>query len=335
MHMADALISPAVGGSMWAVAAGTVAYCSRRVRQELDDRKVPLMGVLGAFVFAAQMINFAIPGTGSSGHLGGALLLAILLGPHAAFLVVASVLVVQALLFADGGLLALGCNIFNLGFFPVFFAYPFIYRKLAGSEVGGGRQATAAIVAAVAGLQLGAFCVVLETVASGISALPFKTFLMMMQPIHLAIGIVEGIVTSALVTFVARARPEILANTRTGTSLAAVPLRRMLVALLLAAAVTGGFVSWFASERPDGLEWSIARVTGRGELAEPADGVHRTLADTQQRVAVLPDYAFKQPATGAGVRTGTSVAGLVGALITLAVAGLAGLLLRRRQRTEP
>jgi len=80
VHMADALLSPAVGGIMWAATAGTIAWCSARVRRELDEHKVPLMGVLGAFVFAAQMINFTIPATGSSGHIGGGLLLAILLG---------------------------------------------------------------------------------------------------------------------------------------------------------------------------------------------------------------------------------------------------------------
>jgi cobalt/nickel transport system permease protein len=123
MHMADALISPAVGGGMWAATGALLAYSARKVTQEIDDRKVPLMGVLGAFVFAAQMINFTIPGTGSSGHLGGGMILTVLLGPYAAFLVTASVLTVQALFFADGGLLALGCNIFNLGFFPAFIAY--------------------------------------------------------------------------------------------------------------------------------------------------------------------------------------------------------------------
>ena len=99
MHMADALLSPGVGATMWTASAGAIAYCSKKVREELDDRKVPLMGVLGAFIFAAQMINFTIPATGSSGHLGGGLILAILLGPHAAFLTIASVLVVQALFF--------------------------------------------------------------------------------------------------------------------------------------------------------------------------------------------------------------------------------------------
>ena len=141
MHMADALISPAVGGTMWAASAATIAYCSKKVKEDLDERKVPLMGVLGAFVFAAQMINFTIPATGSSGHLGGGMLLAILLGPYAAFLVIASVLVVQALFFADGGLLALGCNIFNLGFFPAFIAYPLIYKKIVKGEITQGRLA--------------------------------------------------------------------------------------------------------------------------------------------------------------------------------------------------
>ena len=116
MHMADALLSPTVGTVMLTATGLVAAYSARKVQNQLDDKKIPLMGVLGAFLFAAQMINFAIPGTGSSGHLGGGLLLAILLGPHAAFLTLASVLTIQALFFADGGLLALGCNIFNLGF---------------------------------------------------------------------------------------------------------------------------------------------------------------------------------------------------------------------------
>jgi len=104
MHMADALISPAVGGAAWAATAGLTVYSARKLKQEMDDRKLPLMGVLGAFVFAAQMINFTIPATGSSGHLGGGMMLAILLGPYAAFLTMASILTVQALFFADGGL---------------------------------------------------------------------------------------------------------------------------------------------------------------------------------------------------------------------------------------
>lgn len=335
MHMADALLSPAVGGTMWAAAAGTIAYCSARVRRELDERKVPLMGVLGAFVFAAQMINFTIPATGSSGHLGGGLLLAILLGPHAAFLTIASVLFIQALFFADGGLLALGCNIINLGFFPAFVAYPLIYRPLAGPQPTQARLVAASLLAAVAGLQLGAFAVVLETVASGISALPFDGFVLMMQPIHLAIGLAEGLATAAVVSFVWRARPEILQGAGDAHPTGAVSMRSLLIAFLAAALLTGGIVAWFASELPDGLEWSIAAVTGAEELPAAAHGTHDALAALQQKLAFLPDYAL--PASGEtdrDRRLGTSIAGIVGGLVTLALCLVIGALLRQRARKD-
>ena len=133
MHMADGFVSPAVGCTMWAATAAITVLCARKIKQEKEARLVPLMGVLGAFIFACQMLNFTIPGTGSSGHLGGGLILAILLGPYAGFLVMAAILAVQALFFADGGLLALGCNIFNLGFFSCLVAYPFIYKPLAAA----------------------------------------------------------------------------------------------------------------------------------------------------------------------------------------------------------
>uniref|UniRef100_A0A831XMM6 Cobalamin biosynthesis protein CbiM n=1 Tax=Geobacter metallireducens TaxID=28232 RepID=A0A831XMM6_GEOME len=339
MHMADALVSPAVGGALWGAAAGTIAYCARKVRRELDERKVPLMGVLGAFVFAAQMINFTIPGTGSSGHLGGGLLLAVLLGPHAAFLTIASVLVVQALFFADGGLLALGCNLVNLGFFPAFFAYPLIYRAIAPPGAGRGRITAASVAAAVAGLQLGAFAVVLETVLSGISALPFSSFALLMQPIHLAIGVVEGVVTAAVVGFVAKAHPEIV-GAPARPAAGGLGFRQVLVSLLAVAAITGGVLSWHASGNPDGLEWAIAGVTGKEELESPTGGVHGALAVIQEKAAFLPDYTLGKPAGHGGAepggasagdgRLGTSVSGIVGGALTLAAAFLIGFILRRR-----
>ena len=149
MHMADALISPEVGAIFWVLSGTALVRSCRTAHHQHGGAGVPLTGVLGAFVFAIQMINFAIPGTGSSGHLGGGLLLAILLGPQAAFLTIASVLVVQSLLFADGGLLALGCNLFNMGFLPVFVAYPFLYRPLAGRGAPKGRRTAATVLAAV------------------------------------------------------------------------------------------------------------------------------------------------------------------------------------------
>jgi len=336
MHMADALLSPAIGGTMWAATAGTIAWCSAKVRRELDERKVPLMGVLGAFVFAAQMINFTIPATGSSGHIGGGLLLAILLGPHAAFLTLASVLFIQALFFADGGLLALGCNIFNLGVFPAFVAYPLVYQPLVGRSPRQSRLVVATVIAAVVGLQLGAFAVVLETVASGISALPFAGFALLMQPIHLAIGAIEGLATAAVVAFIYRARPELVESTLQQRLLGNLPVRSMLLGLVTATVLLGGVVSWFASEHPDGLEWSIARLTGSEELPETEHGIHDLLASLQEKLAFLPDYALPAPGgDGEGTRAGrlgTTTAGIVGGIITLALCALIGIVLRKRPR---
>lgn len=344
MHMADALINPAVGGTMWIVTAGLIAYCARKVKQTMNDKLVPMMGVLGAFIFAAMMINFSIPGTGSSGHLGGGMILTIILGPYAAFLVISSVLVVQAFFFADGGLLALGCNIFNLGFFPSFIAYPFIYRVIARDEYGTARAWMAAIVAAVIGLQLGAFGVVLETKASGISELPFGTFLLLMQPIHLAIGIVEGLATATVVAFIARARPEALYSAQTEME-ARNNMRPVLIGLLIVTVIVGGAASWFASTHPDGLEWSIAKVSGKEAISGTEDNLHKELSQLQEKTAFLPDYGFKStkadpaPAANTGVEpeqwpaisAGTSLSGIVGGLITLGLAGLIGFALKMRR----
>lgn len=341
MHMADALLSPAVGATMWAASAAVLGLSARQLRQRGEDHIVPLMGVLGAFVFAAQMINFAIPATGSSGHLGGGLLLAILLGPHAAFVVIASVLTVQALFFADGGLLALGANIFNLGVFPCFIAYPLVYRLVAGAAGSPARIVAASVGAAVIGLQLGSLAVVCQTVASGVSSLPFESFLLLMQPVHLAIGVVEGLATAAVVLFVRRARPDLFAP-RPGGRPAPAPLRPLLVSLAVATVAIGGVLSWFASAQPDGLEWSIERVAGESGLPEAGQGVHATLAALQARSSFLPDYALPSGAAAleaeAGahawpaVDPGTSLAGVVGGGITLGFVWLAATLLARRRR---
>jgi cobalt/nickel transport system permease protein len=340
MHMADALVSPAVGGTFWAAAAAMIAYTSVNVRRDLDERKVPLMGVLGAFVFAAQMINFTVPATGSSGHLGGALLLAILLGPSAAFLTIASVLMVQALFFSDGGLLALGCNIVNLGIFPAFITYPLIYKKMVRHNCCRSRIVFATIIAAIIGLQLGSLGVVLETVASGISSLPFITFLMIMQPIHLAIGIVEGVVTAIIVSFVFHARPGVLESVLQDKPLGDFPVRSLVIIFLAAAIVIGGSLSWYASENPDGLEWSIAKITGSDEMTLKGRWAHEQLAAIQSKTALLPDYSL--PVTDRSIhndfpsrdRLETSLAGIAGGAITLALCLLTGLLLRKRSGSQ-
>ncbi len=333
MHMADALVSPAVGGAMWAATGVAVAYSARKVRNELDESKIPLMGVAGAFVFAAQMINFAIPGTGSSGHLGGALMLAVLLGPEAALLVIASVLAVQALFFADGGLLALGANIFNLGFFPAFIAYPLIYKRIVGvgPELRTGRIFAGSLLAAIVGLQLGAFAVVLETTASGISALPFSTFVLLMQPIHLAIGVVEGLVTAAVVVFVYKAQPELLARSAAGRPLKGLRLKPVIIGLAVAALVAGAGLSWFASTQPDGLEWSIARAKGRQEriAAQPASSLAQGEPAADAGSGGAAAGAEGAPAWPT-VDADTSLSGVVGGAIVTGVVVLIGFVLYRR-----
>ncbi len=324
MHMADALLSPAVGTAMWAVSAGAVAYSAAKIKKDdLDDKKLPVMGVMGAFVFAAQMINFTIPVTGSSGHIGGGILLAALLGEFPAFLTVTAVLLIQALFFADGGLLALGCNIFNMGVVPCLFAYPLLFKPLVKKGLTPKRIAIASVVSAVAGLQAGAFCVVLETLASGITALPFGVFAALMQPIHLAIGACEGLITSAVLIFVYKMRPEIMESLQQKTKMACVPLGKTLAVLAALTIVTGGVLSLFASSYPDGLEWAVGKVAGSSEI-EAGGGVYQATGEIQSSTSFMPDYNYKDAGEDVGA-SGTSVAGLAGSVLTFALAGATGL----------
>ncbi len=333
MHMADALLSPAVGAAFWAGTVGTISYCSKKLTDTMEEKLIPLMGVLGAFIFAAQMINFTIPGTGSSGHLGGGMILAVILGPYAAFIVMASVLTVQALFFADGGLLALGCNIWNLGLYPCFVAYPLIFRPLAGSGGSRRRLTIASLLGGVVGLQLGAISVVIETLLSGRSELPFSTFALLMQPIHLAIGVVEGIVTAGVINFIRAARPEILEGSLSARPLSAhLPIKKVFIGFLVAAVLTGGVMSWFASSNPDGLEWSIQKVFGRPDLPGQTSGIAHALKSIQEKTALLPDYGFRKADDDKGRASATSVSGLIGSALVLAGVLLIGYIIRALRR---
>lgn len=336
MHMADALLSPTVGAVMWTATAVITVYSARKVQNQLDNKKIPLMGAIGAFVFAAQMINIAIPGTGSSGHLGGGLLLAILLGPHGAFLTLSSVLTVQALFFADGGLLALGCNIFNLGFLPCYICYPLIYNKIAANKINQNKMATGTLLAAIVALQLGSFSVVLQTYFSGITALPFSSFLIVMQPIHLAIGLVEGLATAGIVSFLWKARPEILEITARNQPLGNSSAKNLIGGFLIIAALTGGVLTWFASNNPDSLEWSTERVSSNQEL-EPSSNLHRSLENIQKKTSILPEYGFKKPNntktrdySPTSLKTETTVSGILGGILIMACSILLGILFKKR-----
>ena len=271
MHMADALVTPAVAGVMAACSAAAAGYSIKKVRLSEDPKKIPVMGVMGAFVFAAQMINFTIPGTGSSGHLCGGMMLSALLGPHAGFLTMIGVLLVQCLFFADGGLLALGCNVWNMAFYGC-----------------------------------------LETLASGVTELPFGVFLAAMQPIHLAIGAVEGLITAAVLSFVYEARPELLWGVGTRSGEGRLSYKTTLGILAAAAVFVGGMLSLFASSLPDGLEWAMERTAGTAEL-EAEGGAYSIAAGIQKALSFLPDYAFP----GSESAAGTAVSGIVGALLVL------------------
>lgn len=317
MHMADALVSPAVAGTMAACSVGAAAYSIRKIRLTEEPDKIPVMGVMGAFVFAAQMINFTIPGTGSSGHLCGGMLLTALLGPYAAFLTMIGVLVVQCLLFADGGILALGCNIWNMAFYGCFLGYFLFWKPMQKRGISRTRIMFASIAGAVISLQAGAFSVTLETLFSGVTSLPFGVFLAAMQPIHLVIGLVEGLITSAVLLFIYEARPSLLEgevqtaeNTKKTFS-----LRKTLLIMAAAAVFTGGALSLAASEYPDGLEWSIAKITGDTEVAPGEGKVYKDTEKIQNASSLFPDYSFRNLDTPLG----TSFSGIAGSAVVLAV----------------
>lgn len=316
MHMADALIVPSVAGTMYVCSMAAAGCSIKKVRLENDAKKIPVMGVMGAFVFAAQMINFTIPGTGSSGHLCGGMLLSALLGPWAGFLAMIGVLLIQCLLFADGGILALGCNIWNMAFYGCFVGALLIWKNIMRTGASRKKIIAASLSGCVLTLQLGAFSVVLETLVSGITELPFWAFLGFMQPIHLAIGLVEGMITAAVLCFVYEARPELLWGIGKGPegNRGSLTLKQTLVILGAAALLTGGVLSLAASGAPDGLEWSVEKVTGSTEL-EAGEGIYHTAASVQEAAAVLPDYAFQSGDTAAG----TSFSGIAGGVIVFAV----------------
>ncbi|MDR1616666.1 MAG: energy-coupling factor ABC transporter permease [Syntrophomonadaceae bacterium] len=329
MHMADALISPAVGSALYAVSAAAVAYSTAKIKKDaLCEKKVPIMGVAGAFVFAGQMINFTIPATGSSGHIGGGILLAGLIGGPAALLVISAVLIIQCLFFADGGLLALGCNIFNMGVIPCLFIYPLLFKRITGKGLNYKSITAASIISVVAGLQIGAFGVVLETLASGVTELPFEAFIALMQPIHFAIGIAEGIVTAAALCFVQNARPEILESTSNSTRIgSSVPIKKILGVMVIVTVFTGGVLALFASSNPDGLEWSMERAAGTAEL-EAEGTAFNTAAAIQETTAFMPDYSFANAGEDPPL-IGTTVAGIVGGVLTLVLAGGTGFIISR------
>ena len=336
MHMADALLAPAVAATMYVASGVTAGASVHKLRRDDEEQKLPVMAVTAALVFAGQMINYTIPGTGSSGHMCGGMLLSALLGPQAGFLSMIVILAIQCLFFADGGLLALGANVWNMAFYGCFIGYYLIWRPIMRSNLfsgmGGKGAARAKIILAsllgcIITLQLGAFSVCVETTLSGITELPFGTFLGIMQPIHLAIGLIEGLITSAVLLFVYESRPELLRDMNASAPEKKNSLKTTVIALAIVAAIVGGGLSLIASSNPDGLEWSLFGNSDAGYsqnlgLDEENYGVQSAAADKaaaiQEKTSFLPDYAFADSDSAAG----TTVSGLVGSAIVAALAVL-------------
>jgi cobalt/nickel transport system permease protein len=223
-----------------------------------------------------------------------------------------------------------------MGVIPCLLAYPFIFRPIVKGGLSKKRIAAASVLSVTAGLQAGALCVVLETLLSGVTELPAGPFLLLMQPIHLAIGIVEGLVTAAVLCYVHGVRPELLDSSLENTRIPEkVPLRRILVSFVVLTVLTGGVLSIFASAYPDGLEWSMEGVAGTAEL-EREGGVYGAAGTAVEKTAFMPDYAFpgEGEPSAAAEAAGTAAAGLAGSLITVLIAGGLGLVIARTRKTK-
>jgi cobalt/nickel transport system permease protein len=296
MHIPDGFLSTLVSVVFWMVSVIAVAYALRRVGKDLGERQVPLMGVLAAAIFAGQMLNFSVAG-GTSGHLLGAALATILLGPWAAVIVMTTVVSVQALIFQDGGLLALGANLFNMAVVGVAVSY-FVYtsiQKLArgkswGVFVGGALAAWFSIVIA-------SLAAALQLALSGTS--PANISVPAMGGIHMIIGIGEGLITVGASVFLYAARRDLF---RIGEA-APKGSKAIWIGGLVIAAILAVF-SPLASAHPDGLEW-VAEQKGFLETARAP------------LFNIIPDYVFP----GITNETfATIVAGIIGVIIVFGVA---------------
>jgi cobalt/nickel transport system permease protein len=258
MHMANELLSVPVAGTTLAIAGGALAFVCRQARKAIRTEQFALMGVLGAFVFAAQMVNFRLPAMpGTSGHLVGAVLLAIILGPTLGAIVISSVVIIQCVIFQDGGLLALGCNIINMGLVPCYIGH-YIYRIVKGESSGYGRTYAAVILACVISLELGATLVPIEAALSGVLLVPLPTFLWTMLGVHAIIGVIEGLITAAVLGYLQQVRPDIVAGSVQGKIRLSKSATIATLAVITITTAVG--LSLLASDKPDGLEWSYAEI---------------------------------------------------------------------------
>jgi cobalt/nickel transport system permease protein len=320
MHIPDNLLDPSVVAATSVVGGAGLLFALRKLERQLGERTTVLMGTMSAFVFAAQMVNFPVAPR-VSGHLLGGVLASVLLGPWAGAVVIAAVLLVQCFLFADGGVTALGANFINMGLIGAFGGY-FIYapiRRMIGGQKG---VLIAAMAAAWFSVILASGAFAIELGASGYWA-NFFPILSWMALVHSGIGVGEALITGLVVRFLLVRRPDLFeipddpaqspsAGGRWGQTVAGG------LGIALAVAV---FLSPFASDKPDGLEFVGEKL---GFLKENSS------ARSLPIPAPIPDYEFRLPGLD-HVKLATAAAGLVGTLVVFGVAcGMARVLPRRQ-----
>ncbi len=214
MHIPDGFLSAPVFAGSWGVSLGTLIYFTKRIAKKISDKTVPLLGVMSAFVFAAQMLNFPVMG-GTSGHLIGGTLAAVVLGPMCGAISVSIVLIVQCFIFQDGGITALGANIFNMSLLGSFVSY-YIYRGIL-KIVGKDKFVAAVAIASWSSVMLAATACSFELVFS--NTVPLKIVLPSMLFVHMFIGIGEAIITSFVVAFLLKVRPDLIYANLSGKNL--------------------------------------------------------------------------------------------------------------------
>ncbi|MCZ2126229.1 MAG: energy-coupling factor ABC transporter permease [Anaerolineales bacterium] len=300
LHIPDGFLSLVVSLICWIISALIVAAAVSRVNRSLDERKIPLMGVMAAFIFAAQMINFPVAG-GTSGHLLGGALAAIMLGPWAGILTMTAVIAVQGLLFQDGGLLTMGANILNMGLITAAIGYGF-YRLVSGRS-SKTVKLSAAGIAAWLSVMAAAFLASLQLWLSGTS--PLRVVIPAMLGVHALIGLGEALITVFALGFIFQTRPDLLDETQAdkgGKTWAYVGGAIALFVVLL---------SPFASADPDGLE----------RVAEDSGFLHAAQSAPYQ---IIPDYAvpFLGQTALSTIAAGAAGVVVVAAIVVLVARGL-------------
>ena len=309
MHAPDGFLNPGTAAVTGIVSLVIVGYALRQSSNQLKDKAIPLAGISAAFIFAAQMFNFPVA-AGTTGHLLGGALAAILLGPSVGAVVVTIVVVVQALAFADGGLTALGYNVLNMAIVPAYGGYAVfrLLRKVFPRNAGGVIGATG--LAGWASVVMASIAFSIQWLFGASAPVPFDTVFGSMVGIHALIGIGEGLISALAVGAVLAARPDLVYGAqdleRAQLAQSEVGTRTFVIGGVLIALVFAAVISQFAANDPDGLE-RVAEDTGFIDT-----GTEHSLADF-----IFADYAT------AGISNETvslAIAGIVGTLVTLLVA---------------